>query len=51
MLYMVKKHCPVEALFNRWAKHRLINKIIARRADLSGWFETWWQMLRYNMCS
>jgi len=27
------------------------NKIITRRANLSAWFETWWQMLRYNICS
>jgi len=30
-----------------WAKHRLIIKI-ARRSDLSAWFETWWQTLRNN---
>jgi len=27
------------------------NEIIVRRANLSAWFETWWQMLPYNMCS
>jgi len=27
------------------------NKIIARRANLAAWFETWWQILRYSMCS
>jgi len=34
MLYVVKKHCPVEAHLNRWAKRRLIIKI-ARRSNLS----------------
>ena len=28
-----------------------IKKIIARRSNLSAWFETWWQMLRNNMSS
>jgi len=26
-------------------------KTIARRADLSVWFETWWQMVRNNNTS
>jgi len=45
MLNVVKKHCPEEAHLNRWAKRRLIIKI-ARRSNLSDWFETWWQTLR-----
>jgi len=35
--------------FNRWAKRQQNNKIIAKRWNLSAWFETWWQMLRNNM--
>jgi len=50
MLYVVKKHCPEEAHLNRWAKCRLKIKI-ARRSNLSAWFETWWQTLRNNNMS
>ena len=30
MLYVVKKHCPEETHLNRWAKRRLIIKIVRR---------------------
>jgi len=51
MLYLVKKHCPEEAHLNRWANRQLIIKI-ARRTNLSAWFETWWQTLwNNNICS
>ena len=42
---------PEEAYLNRWAKRCQNNKIIAKRSNLSDWFETWWQMPRNNMSS